>query len=288
MVMKKNKIMALAMLCSTFLSPVSKAHGGTKQGTEKSETQNDSDKNLQNILNKKSDNPQEMYESRWKTNDTVKYIEYFFGTVIGGGVLGYGGKKVYNKYIRNPKIKIKEIKPEKIIEEIKEIKEIEEIKPKEELTIDSIAEKIEKRLTVISTASKDSKRMRRVYKQVIESYKSQKNNEFQEIVETKISEEEQDEKQFIALFRELDDDTLNILLEGLTNKEKQFAKDNFKFYSFVWVSDDVNFVIAFAPKEKEINLEGKKGKVACDFLNDKLFYTNFNCESYNDILFTIL
>ena len=276
--------MALAMLCSTFLSPVSKAHGGTKQGTEKSETQNDSDKNLQNILNKKSDNPKEMYNSRWKTNDIVKYIEYVLGTIVIGGCSIYVGKKGYNKYIRNPKIKIeeiKEIKPEKIIKKIE---------PKEKLTRDSIVRKIKERLdsNILNDENTNAKIMRKAYKKVVENYKVQKGDEFQKIIETKISEEEQNEKQFIALFRELDDDTLNILLEGLTNKEKQFAKDNFKFYSFVWVSDDVNFVIAFAPKDKEIDLNGKKGEEAFNFDDKQLFGENFVYENYANILFFCL
>ena len=121
--MKRNKIMALAMLCSTLLSPVSKAHGGTKQDTQKS---SDSDKNLQNISNKNSDNPQEMYNSRWKTSDIVEYIEYVLGTMTIGGVSIYGGKKVYNKYTCYTKVK----------------KMIKEIEPKEEVTRDSIAKKI--------------------------------------------------------------------------------------------------------------------------------------------------
>ena len=266
MVMKKNKIMALATLCSTFLSPVSKAHGGTKQDTQKSDTQSDSDKNSQDIKNKKSDNLQEMYNSKWETNDIVKY---FLETLFVGGVLGYGGKKVYNKYIRNPKIK--GIKPK--------------IEPKEKLTSDSIAQKIGERLGgYVSDKSLNAKIMRRVYKQVIESYGNQKNNEFQEVIEAKIPYEKQDDEQFITWFQELNNGALDILLENLSDEEKQFAKENFKFYSFVWVSDNVYFVIAFAPKEKEINLEGKKGKEVENFNDKKLFDANCNCEIYNEIL----
>ena len=261
MVMKKNKIMALAMLCSTFLSPVSKAHGGTKQGTEKSDT-------LENVKNKKSDNPKEMYNSRWKTNDIIKY---FLETLFVGGVLVCGGKKVYNKYIRNPKIKV--IKPKVI-------------KPKEvELSREFVAKKINARLdSSIGGPDEDSESLRQVYQQVIESYGNQKNNEFQKVIEAEIPEEERDEKQFITLFRELDDDTINILLEGFTNEEQKFAKDNFKFYSFVWVSDGVYFVIAFAPKEKEIDLEGKMGKEASNFDGEQLFGHNFGCDIYEYIL----
>ena len=72
--MKRNKIMALAMLCSTLLSPVSKAQGGTKQDTQKSDIQSDSGKNLGNAKNKKGDNPQEMYNTKWETNVIVKYF----------------------------------------------------------------------------------------------------------------------------------------------------------------------------------------------------------------------
>ncbi len=257
--MKRNKIMALAMLCSTFLSPVSKAHGGTKQGTEKSDTQSDSDKNSQDIKNKKSDNPKEMYESRWKTDDIVKYIDYFFGTVIGG-------KIVYNKYIRNPKIKV--------------------IEPKEvELSRELVAKKIKARLdSSIDALGENSGGLRQVYKQVIESYESQKNDEFQKIIKTGIPNDKQKDEQFITWFQELNNDALDILLKDFSDEEKQFAKDNFKFYSFVWVEDASYIVIAFAPKEKQINLEGAKGKEAFNFDDKQLFGKNFNSESYEDIL----
>ena len=268
MVMKKNKIMALAMLCSTFLSPVSKAHGGTKQGTEKSDT-------LENVKNKKSDNPKEMYNSRWKTNDIIKY---FLETLFVGGVLGYGGKKVYNKYIRNPKIKV--IKP-KIEPKNLNING----KPKKvELSREFVAKKIYDGFAAIDGQNENSLRTRKIYRKVIESYKSQKNNEFKKVIETQIPKDEQNEKQFIALFGELGVDTINILLGGLTNEEQKFAKDNFKFYSFVWVCDYQYLVIAFAPKDKEIDLNGKKGKEAYNFDSDELFGTNFVCESYNAIL----
>ena len=279
--MKKNKIMAVAMLCSTLLSPVSKAHGGTKQNTQKSDTQSDSGKNLQNILNKKSDNPKEMYNSRWKTDDIMKYIKYVLGTIVIGGGLGCGGKKVYNKYIRNPKFELKELEIAKLKEpEIVKFK----IEPKKvELTKDSIAEKIKKRLTIISVSNKVSKWIRRVYKQVIESY-SQKNNEFQEIIETKIPDDKQDNEQFITWFQELNNEALDILPEGFSEEEKQFAKGNFKFYSFVWVYNHVNFAIAFAPKDKEIDLNGKKGKEAGNFDSKQLFGENNGLEFYNNIL----
>ena len=268
--MKRNKIVALAMLFSTFLSPVSKAHGGTKQDTQKS---SDSGKNLQNIKNKKGDNPQEMYNSRCKTNDIIKY---FLETLFVGGVSIYGSKKVYNKYIRDSKTK-------EVIKEIKEIKP--KIEPNEKLTRDSIAKKIEKRLdSSISDGTPNSKIMCRVYKKVVEDYKVQKgDDEFQKIVETKIPEnkDEQNDKQFITWFQELNNEALDILLEGFSNEEKQFAKDNFKFYSCVWVCDKVWFVIAFAPKEEKIDLNGKKGKEVGSY--DELFGGN-NLESYDDIL----
>ena len=260
--MKRNKIMALAMLCSTLLSPVSKAHGGTNQDTQKS---SDSDKNLQNISNKNSDNPQEMYNSRWKISDIVEYIEYVLGTMTIGGVSIYGGKKVYNKYIHYTKVK-------KIIE------------PKEKLTRNSIAEKIRGRLdSDISEESPDFEIILRVHKKVVEDYKVQKGNGFQKIIETKIPDEEKNYRQFITWFQELNNEALDILLEDLSDEEKQFAKENFKFYSFVWVNDEVDFVIAFAPKEKKIDLEGKKGVVACGFGDDELFGSNFSCENYNYI-----
>ena len=56
------------------------------------------------------------------------------------------------------------------------------------------------------------------------------------------------------------------------------------FYSFVWVSDDVNFVIAFAPKDKEIDLNGKKGEEAFNFDDKQLFGENFVYENYANIL----
>ena len=74
------------------------------------------------------------------------------------------------------------------------------------------------------------------------------------------------------------------MLEDLTNEEQKFAKDNFKFYSFVWVEDASYIVIAFAPKEKEIDLEGKRGKEAFNFDDKQLFGKNFGYESYNEIL----
>ncbi len=288
MVMKKNKIMALAMLCSTFLSPVSKAHGGTKQGTEKSDTQSDSDKNSQDIKNKKSDNPKEMYESRWKTDDIVKYIKYFFGTVIGGGGLLYAVKKGY-EYLRNSKaneedlieLEVKRIEPK--INLKNNLKNLNiNGKPKEvELSKQLVAKKIKNGLADLDGQSENSLRARKIYWKVVEAYESQDHDEFKKVIETKISEEKQDEEQFIALFRELDERALNIVLEGLTNEEQKFAKDNFKFYSFVWVVDASNIVIAFAPKEKEINLEGAKGGKAENF--DIGFY-GFDLQCYGDIL----
>ena len=185
--------------------------------------------------------------------------------------MGYGGKKVYNKYIRDPQIKIISVSPK--------------IEPKKvELSIDSIVNEIQLELSIgIVGEDYKSTKMRKIYGRIIKVYKNQKGDKFQKVVEKTIPEDKKYDEQFITWFQELDNEALEILLKDFTNEEKTFIKSNFKFYSYVWVCGVASIVLAFALKDKKIDLNEKKGVEECK-PSTKFGYFNYSWKNYRDIL----